>query len=279
MKRFICCLLAVAFVFSLSGCCLKHEWKDATCGEPQTCTKCGATKGEPTGKHKWNDATCEEPKTCSVCGQTKGEPLGHEESDWQLESIDVKNLKKTMVKVCEECGEELDSKTEPLDSFIDGNTFAFTAKEFVERLDAAFYEQNGTDLMLNFSYAVNSYDQVNFDITNRNDVWLGWGLFYGEDDRGLSGDNEDGKITCVAIFVPQIEGLDLDTEFYLFGLLTKAAAQAIDPQITDISVYADNITNNVYVSSNGKDLHGLTYSCGLDTDDGNEFSLFIRIAE
>lgn len=27
--------------------------------------------------HEWQDATCTEPKTCSVCGSTEGEALGH----------------------------------------------------------------------------------------------------------------------------------------------------------------------------------------------------------
>ena len=56
----------------------EHEWKDATCTEPKTCTVCGQTEGEPAG-HEWKDATCTEPKTCSKCGLTEGEAAGH---DW-----------------------------------------------------------------------------------------------------------------------------------------------------------------------------------------------------
>ena len=61
----------------LTGCCLKHEWEEATCEDPKTCVKCGKTEGEALG-HEWEKATCEEPKTCERCGETKGEPLGHE---------------------------------------------------------------------------------------------------------------------------------------------------------------------------------------------------------
>lgn len=33
---------------------------------------------EPEGcAHEWADATCETPKTCSICGETEGEALGH----------------------------------------------------------------------------------------------------------------------------------------------------------------------------------------------------------
>ena len=32
---------------------------------------------EECTEHNWLDATCTEPKTCTVCGKTEGEPLGH----------------------------------------------------------------------------------------------------------------------------------------------------------------------------------------------------------
>ncbi|MCM1267477.1 MAG: hypothetical protein NC302_06190 [Bacteroidales bacterium] len=49
----------------------EHEWADATCTAPKTCSKCGATEGEALG-HTWVDATFAAPKTCSVCGETEG---------------------------------------------------------------------------------------------------------------------------------------------------------------------------------------------------------------
>ena len=80
-------------VFSLSACCLQHEWKDATCTEPKTCAKCGETEGEPLG-HQWEDATCLKPKRCSVCKVTEGEPLGHSWVDATC----------TTPKTCSVCG-------------------------------------------------------------------------------------------------------------------------------------------------------------------------------
>lgn len=58
---------------------MKHEWVEATCTEPRTCSAGGETEGEALG-HTWVEAACTEPKTCSVCGETEGEALGHE---WQ----------------------------------------------------------------------------------------------------------------------------------------------------------------------------------------------------
>lgn len=76
-RKVIVAMMTVFATISLTGCCLKHEWKDATCTEPMTCAKCGEVQGEPLG-HEWAEATCEQPKTCSVCGETEGEALGHE---------------------------------------------------------------------------------------------------------------------------------------------------------------------------------------------------------
>lgn len=40
---------------SLTGCHIKHEWVEATCTEPKTCSVCGEKEGEALG-HTWVDA-------------------------------------------------------------------------------------------------------------------------------------------------------------------------------------------------------------------------------
>ena len=55
---------------------IEHAWKEATCTEPATCTKCGITDGTANG-HSWKDANCTNPQTCSVCKLTQGEPTDH----------------------------------------------------------------------------------------------------------------------------------------------------------------------------------------------------------
>lgn len=71
--------MAVTAMAALTGCC-KHEWAEATCVAPRTCSLCGKTEGEVVD-HTWVEATCEAPKTCSVCGTTEGEALGHKFSE------------------------------------------------------------------------------------------------------------------------------------------------------------------------------------------------------
>ena len=75
-KKFLHVIGTFTICFMLTGCCMSHEWKEATCTEPKTCAKCGETEGEALG-HTWIYATCSEPKTCSVCGETEGETLEH----------------------------------------------------------------------------------------------------------------------------------------------------------------------------------------------------------
>lgn len=75
-KRYILMLLSVLLCVLLAACSCQHEWADATCDSPKTCTLCGQTEGEALA-HQWQDATCTTPKTCALCKQTEGEALGH----------------------------------------------------------------------------------------------------------------------------------------------------------------------------------------------------------
>ena len=80
MKRLLVLLISVAILFSLAGCCLSHEWVDATCTTPKTCSECGKTDGTIL-PHAWIAATCTTLKTCSVCAITEGELLPHAWND------------------------------------------------------------------------------------------------------------------------------------------------------------------------------------------------------
>lgn len=93
-KSIVVVVLSLLLLVLLAGCCLSHEWEEATCTAPQTCAKCGKTEGEPL-PHTWEDATCTAPKTCSVCGETKGDTLPHE---WEEATCSAP-------KTCSVCGE------------------------------------------------------------------------------------------------------------------------------------------------------------------------------
>ena len=86
-------LLAALMCMLLTGCCLSHDWEEATCTAPKTCTKCGKTEGEVLA-HDWAEATCTIPKTCKDCGAAEGEALGH---TWTEATC-------TEAKTCTVCG-------------------------------------------------------------------------------------------------------------------------------------------------------------------------------
>lgn len=70
-------LLVLVFCIGvMTGCQCEHEWKEADCLTPKTCTLCDLTEGEASG-HSWSAATCTAPKTCAACGETEGTALGH----------------------------------------------------------------------------------------------------------------------------------------------------------------------------------------------------------
>ena len=58
------------------GTALMHEWTMATCTAPSTCVNCGQIDGYALG-HNWADASCTKPSTCNNCGETIGDAVGH----------------------------------------------------------------------------------------------------------------------------------------------------------------------------------------------------------
>ena len=95
---------------------LGHDFGEATCSEPATCSRCGETTGE-TLAHTWADATCTTPKTCTVCGETEGELLEHA-GEWVIvkeAQIGEAGLKQLICTVCGEviAEEEIPALEEP----------------------------------------------------------------------------------------------------------------------------------------------------------------------
>lgn len=60
---------------SSDGVC-EHVYLPPTCLKPETCAKCGVTKGEPTG-HLYSKATCVSEARCKRCGNKTGQILEH----------------------------------------------------------------------------------------------------------------------------------------------------------------------------------------------------------
>lgn len=137
MKKHIT-LFALLLVFTvlLTGCQCSHEWTDADCTTPKTCTKCQETEGEDLG-HSWQEASCSAAKTCSVCAATEGEALPHtwQEANYQQAktcTVCAATEGEALTASFEEMGIVIDI-TEPggsCDFVADGKNFTMTIKEF-----------------------------------------------------------------------------------------------------------------------------------------------------
>ena len=99
-----------------------HDFSEADCDTPKTCSKCGATEGDALG-HKWVEANCDTPKTCSVCGATEGDVLGHTPATDAAVAPTCTESGLTEGSHCSVCGEVLVAQTEVLATghhFVDG---------------------------------------------------------------------------------------------------------------------------------------------------------------
>lgn len=94
MKKAIVLFMSLILMFSVTACgdkatptpqaesktkkACKHEFSDATCTEPATCTLCGETGSVALGHSFTNEKSCTEERVCERCGE-KQAALGH---DW-----------------------------------------------------------------------------------------------------------------------------------------------------------------------------------------------------
>ena len=62
--------------------------------------------------HQWQDATCMTPKTCSLCNETTGTVTDHITQDWVISAVDTESLTATWELPCSVCGTATDTKTE-----------------------------------------------------------------------------------------------------------------------------------------------------------------------
>ncbi len=159
-KKIIYGISTLVVCFMLTGCCMSHEWKEATCTEPKTCAKCSKSEGEPLG-HTWVDATCSEAKHCSVCGEIEGETLEH---TW----VDATCAEPKHCSVCGVTEGNALEHTLTEANYQQAATCEVCGETVGEPLQA-YYEENGItcDAELNKPYSSTTYcsDNPNFNTT------------------------------------------------------------------------------------------------------------------
>lgn len=104
---------------------------DATCTQPQLCTKCGAVLKNALGhdyKSEVTAPTCTEmgytTNTCTRCGDTNKtdytEPVGHKPGDWIVDKQPTTDSEGSKHKECTVCGEKLE--TQPIEKIYNSAT-------------------------------------------------------------------------------------------------------------------------------------------------------------
>ena len=132
MKKIILALIVFVLCVCLGACSealCSHQWNEATCDTPRTCSLCGAISGDASG-HDWEQATCLTPKTCSLCGAISGDALGH---DWEQATC-------LTPKTCSACGETLGealghTTTTAICNRCGKNLCSWELSEFVDEFD------------------------------------------------------------------------------------------------------------------------------------------------
>lgn len=104
---------------------LGHAYSKATCSEPSVCVRCGERHADALG-HEWLPATCTEPETCARCEETRGEPLGHSMRDATFQAP----------ATCSRCGETFGEPLPP--AFADRAVNELTVGEPVPYTTASF---------------------------------------------------------------------------------------------------------------------------------------------
>jgi len=117
MKRCLMLAMFVCLLFCLSGCC-SHDWQEATCTEPKTCAKCGATEGEA---------------------------LGHDYSEWQITVEPTYSADGEQAQTCSRCGdvvtEAIPQKSIDGVSVVDDQGFCVTYSEFLDFFEATLNKE------------------------------------------------------------------------------------------------------------------------------------------
>ena len=246
-KKFLGGLVVTLTTLLLTGCCMSHDWQDATCTEPKTCVKCGKTEGEALG-HTWVDATCTEPKTCSVCGATEGEALGHTWVDATC----------TEPKTCSVCGAtegEALGHTLTEANYQQASTCTVCGETVGDPLQAYFEEHELTEYLVELD---KEYDYITMCNDNTSCTTIGKVIF--SNYRTYTSDD----------IHPEKEGYEWKSVDFSI-LYSDANAQAYG---MSIGMYADDYYNDViFFDERTINYYGVDYTdIVLTADNTNKFS-------
>ena len=152
-------------------------------------------KGLLPCRHQWAPADCTQAETCSRCGAVRGEPLGHSPGEPRISTDPVLGRRKSRV-TCTRCGLLLDSGTEALDTLTEEGEFLFTPHEFLDRYSALVRDEYGA-----CDYEIGDSEQVmmvDFHCGDGQDILIS---FLHPDLSGATREEWDERdVYCVSIY-------------------------------------------------------------------------------
>ena len=85
-KLLVIILFALTLTLLISCGECAHEWSEATCTEPKTCSKCGATEGEPTN-HALGEWVTDPPSCTEDGSKTRSCACGKESETEKINKL------------------------------------------------------------------------------------------------------------------------------------------------------------------------------------------------
>lgn len=147
MKKVFAILLGLAMLFVLGACdegntqC-NHDWKDATCLAPKTCSKCAATEGS-AAEHTLT-------AVCATCGQNNEGFVEVANHSWGYIEIEDGHRSEVTYSFLEESMDvsytryvTLEKMAEETESDIETLRKEYTEYEMIEVIDDVEYVYNG----------------------------------------------------------------------------------------------------------------------------------------
>lgn len=224
-KRLIALCLSILLCCILAGCQCEHQWTEATCTTPKTCTLCDETEGEALG-HNWTPATCEDPETCSRCLEeqgtaightwseatctesktclsceiTDGDPLGHTKGDWIVTQEATAYQPGIREQRCTTCNDIIYSEEFYPDPVFYSEDFGMTTAEFISTFnkltDGDFeIKPDGDDYVVHWLGTLDIATTISF---SENDAGLLTSISM--DGREMSDNGNNQVKVCLAMF-------------------------------------------------------------------------------
>ena len=174
--------------------------------------------------HSWKAATCTEPETCTICGETKGEPLGHTKDGWSTTKIDYVNGVQQESLTCSLCGNVINTRETPIVSLMNDGLFSLSIDDLTKRLDGYLED-------MDYSYSAstgNINGQAATAVLSNGYQQIAGAIYLDASETALS----ENEILDEAAFTKIVLLFNDDADEEDVATVTVALVQAVDPSLS-----------------------------------------------